>query len=82
MVTIDCPSTVMGDEMDTLDENWRKSKRSAQGDCVEVSYQPDNGTVLVRDTKADGKGPVLAFTRSEWTAFLGGVHDGEFNLPA
>ncbi|NMO51264.1 DUF397 domain-containing protein [Actinoplanes sp. TBRC 11911] len=68
--------------MDTLDDNWRKSTRSAQGDCVEVSYRSHDETILVRDTKAAGKGPVLAFTRSEWTAFLGGIHDGEFNLPA
>lgn len=68
--------------MDPLGAEWRKSMRSAQGNCVEVSYRTDQAAVLVRDTKADGKGPVLAFTRSEWTAFLAGVHNGEFNLPA
>jgi len=68
--------------MDPLGAEWRKSMRSAQGDCVEVSYRADEGTILVRDTKAEGNGPILAFTRSEWTAFLAGVHGGEFNLPA
>jgi hypothetical protein len=68
--------------MNPLGAEWRKSMRSAQDNCVEVSYQTDQATVLVRDTKADGKGPVLSFTRGEWTAFLAGVQDGEFNLPA
>lgn len=35
--------------------------------------------VLVRDSK-DRTGPVLAFTRDEWRAFLGGVRDGEFDI--
>jgi Domain of unknown function (DUF397) len=41
--------------------------------------QPDN-TVLVRDTKDDGEGPVLSFTPDEWLAFLDGASKGEFNL--
>ncbi|WP_305784726.1 DUF397 domain-containing protein [Symbioplanes lichenis] len=68
--------------MNPLGAEWRKSMRSAQGDCVEVSYQAEQAAVLVRDTKAAGEGPVLTFTRNEWAAFVGGVHDGEFNLPA
>ena len=68
--------------MNPLDAEWRKSTRSAQGDCVEVSYRADEGTILVRDTKAAGSGPILTFTRSEWVAFLGGVQDGEFSPPA
>jgi hypothetical protein len=67
--------------MDPLGAEWRKSMRSAQGDCVEVSYRADEGAILVRDTKAEGSGPILTFTRSEWSAFLAGVHDGEFNPP-
>ncbi|MFF5081358.1 DUF397 domain-containing protein [Actinoplanes sp. NPDC000266] len=61
---------------------WRTSTRSAGGNCVEVSYQADQEVILVRDTKAEGRGPVLTFTRSEWSAFVGGVNDGEFDLPA
>ncbi|MEV4398629.1 DUF397 domain-containing protein [Nonomuraea sp. NPDC049607] len=41
--------------------------------------RPDNG-VLVRDTKDQGEGPVLAFTRDEWLAFLDGAAKGEFDL--
>ncbi len=68
--------------MDPLGAKWRKSMRSAQGDCVEVSYRSDEGTILVRDTKADGNGPTRTFTRGEWSAFVAGVQDGEFNLPS
>ena len=57
--------------------NWRKSRRSGGGDnCVEVAFAPD-GTVGVRHSK-DPDGPILVFTPSEWDAFTGGVHDGEF----
>jgi hypothetical protein len=57
---------------------WRKSSRSgSNGQCTEVM---DTGTdVLVRDSK-NPTGPVLAFTRDEWGAFLDGVRAGEFNI--
>ena len=56
---------------------WRKSRRSgSQNACVEVADLPDGGAA-VRDSK-DPQGPVLTFTRTEWAAFLGGVHDGDF----
>jgi hypothetical protein len=58
---------------------WRKSTRSGGGDnCVEVATS-DDGTIGVRDSK-DRSGPVLAFTRAEWDAFVGGAKDGEFDL--
>jgi len=68
--------------MEPLNAEWRKSARSAQGNCVEVSYQGDQEAILVRDTKAAGEGPILSFTRAEWSAFLAGVQDGEFDLPS
>lgn len=46
---------------------WHKSTRSADTNCVEVAV--DARRVLVRDSKRPG-GPVLAFTRRDWTAFL------------
>jgi hypothetical protein len=59
---------------------WFKSSRSSgNGACVEVAFVDDG--VAVRDTK-NRDGGHLEFTRTEWTAFLGGVHDGEFDLPA
>jgi hypothetical protein len=57
---------------------WRKSNLSGDGGCVEVAYVAD--TIGVRDTKASGTGPILAFTEREWTAFLNGVRAGEFEL--
>ena len=57
---------------------WIKSSFSfANGDCVEVAGLPD-GQIGVRDSK-DTAGPVLAFTRAEWHAFLAGARDGEFD---
>ena len=56
--------------------NWRKSTYSGdQGACVELATVPN--LVAVRDSK-DPAGPVLAFTRREWTAFLDGLARGEF----
>jgi hypothetical protein len=58
---------------------WRKaSKSGSQGQCVEVASLPDGG-VKVRDSKDAGNGPVLTFTRAEWSAFLDGARKGEFD---
>ncbi|MFL6073578.1 MAG: DUF397 domain-containing protein [Mycobacteriales bacterium] len=59
---------------------WHKSSLSGdnQPSCVEVAF--DGDAVLVRDSK-DRDGPVLRFTPDEWVAFLGGVRNGEFQLP-
>jgi hypothetical protein len=57
--------------------NWRKSSRSGGGDnCVEVASLSDGAAV--RDSK-DPAGPILIFTLAEWSAFLDGVRDGEFD---
>jgi hypothetical protein len=62
---------------------WRKSTRSGpdgNSACVEVAFLDDNG-IVVRDSK-DREGPALSFSPTEWAAFIGGVKDGEFDLPA
>jgi hypothetical protein len=57
---------------------WRKSSRSnSEGNCVEFRHLSE--TVQIRDSK-DPCGPALAFTPAEWSAFVGGVKDGEFDL--
>jgi hypothetical protein len=61
---------------------WHKSTRSGGngGDCVEVAGNLP-GIVAIRDTK-DPDGATLVFTHAEWRAFLAGVRDGEFDVPA
>lgn len=64
---------------DFIGAAWRKSTRSgAYGDnCVEVAFVGD--AIAVRDSK-NPSGPALRFTRGEWTAFVAGARDGEFDL--
>jgi hypothetical protein len=56
---------------------FRTSSACGNGACVAVASL-DDGTVLVKDTKNDAH-PVLNFTRDEWTAFVTGVKQGEFD---
>jgi len=58
---------------------WRKSRRSGPqgGNCVEIAYLPD-GQVAIRNSR-DAAGPALVFTPGEWTAFVGGARDGDFD---
>lgn len=57
---------------------WRKSTLSTTNGCVEVAVSGDR--VAVRDSKQQGRGPVLEFTAVEWEAFIAGVRGGEFDL--
>lgn len=47
--------------------SWRKSSKSGDSNCVEVSMT--GMIVLVRDSKARG-GAVLEFTPSAWSDFI------------
>jgi uncharacterized protein DUF397 len=52
---------------------WRKSSYSGDGNsCVEVAAARDSVSpvVGVRDTKRNGRGPVLAFSADAWREFL------------
>lgn len=57
---------------------WRKSSKSGpiSDNCVEVADAGD--AVVVRHSK-HREGPVLAYTRDEFRAFVEGAKDGEFN---
>lgn len=59
--------------------NWIKSSFSDQngGECVEVATFAD-GSRAVRDSK-NPSGAKLNFTPGEWTAFVKGVRNGEFD---
>ncbi len=45
--------------------------------CVEVALESTN--IWVRDSK-HRSGPVLSFAPEEWSAFVKGVKNGEFDL--
>jgi hypothetical protein len=52
---------------------WRKSSYSGDGNsCVELASARDGvaPVVGVRDTTANGRGPVLQFRASAWQEFL------------
>jgi Domain of unknown function (DUF397) len=59
---------------------FKVSSFCSLGDCVEVGQLPD-GAVAVRDTKDRERGTPLVFTPEEWTAFVAGVKNGEFDIP-
>lgn len=59
-------------------EYWKKSTRSLDGDCVEISANRVDGGARIRDSK-DPEGPRLSFTQGEWRAFVDGVKAGEFD---
>lgn len=64
--------------MNTPDEvhQWRKSKRSSSGNCVEVKTGPQ--AVFLRDSK-NPEGAVLSFSRETFQDFLRGVRGREFD---
>lgn len=55
----------------------KSSYSNGQGECIEVADVPTGGAA-VRDSK-DTQGPVLRFTAGGWSAFVAGVHAGEFS---
>lgn len=64
--------------VDLSSATWRKSTYSNANGCVEVAFVDTQAAV--RDSK-DRTGPVLVFDSHEWDAFVGGVRDGQFELP-
>jgi len=64
--------------VDLSSATWRKSTYSNANGCVEVAFVDTQAAV--RDSK-DRTGPVLVFDSHEWEAFVGGVRDGQFELP-
>jgi hypothetical protein len=68
-----------GGRSDLSGATWRTSSHSqGENDCVETAFLPGGG-VAVRHSK-DPDGSVLHYTRREWSAFLKGAKDGEFDL--
>ena len=65
---------------DLTGARWIKSLFCSADGCVEVAHLP-GGQVALRDSKDVGKAAHV-FDRGEWSAFLAGVKNGEFDLPA
>ena len=61
---------------------WKTSTLSGPWSdaCVEVAGGVDLEEILVRDTKAGPDAPVQRYSRAEWSAFIGGVKAGEFDI--
>jgi hypothetical protein len=66
-------------EPDHLSLAWRKSSTSESGNSIEVAIGPE--AVYIRNSR-HRSGPMLEFQHNEWVAFLSGVHNREFDLPA
>ncbi|HTW00800.1 MAG TPA: DUF397 domain-containing protein [Streptosporangiaceae bacterium] len=56
---------------------WVRSRACSSDGCVEVARLADGGVAL-RDSKDAGKAAHV-FDREEWTAFITGVKNGEFD---
>ena len=61
---------------------FKSSSYSGGGECVEVGQAPDGGSVVAVRHSRLRNGPALTFTSAEWHAFVRGVKDGEFDVPA
>jgi hypothetical protein len=57
---------------------YATSRYCGGGTCVEAAPLPD-GAVALRDSKDRNKPPHI-FTTEEWTAFIAGVKDGDFDF--
>jgi hypothetical protein len=57
---------------------WRKSNRCDSAACVEVAFVV--GGVAMRDSKVTGGGAILRFTRDEWSSFVAGVREGDYDV--
>lgn len=64
-------------ESERSELTWLKAQRSTHnGQCVEIASAA--GKIAIRDSK-DPDGPVLVYTPAEFSAFLEGARNGEFD---
>lgn len=64
---------------DVSGATWITSRACNNSACVQVAHLAD-GLVALRDSK-DATKPAHVFDGEEWSAFLAGVKNGEFDLP-
>lgn len=55
---------------------WRVARDCDGGNCVRVA--PSAGMIVIGDTK-NPDGPVLSYTGAEWSAFVEGIRQGDFD---
>lgn len=58
---------------------YKISSMSGGGNCVEVTLSRPDDLVAVRHSQRRDEPPLL-FNRAEWTAFVAGVKNHEFDL--
>jgi hypothetical protein len=63
---------------DLSEMRWLRSRACSSDGCVEVAHLAD-GSVAIRDSK-DVRKAAHVFDREEWSAFITGVKNGEFDL--
>lgn len=57
--------------------HWRTSQFCDSSACVQVA--PASDEIALRDSK-NPDGPILRFSRDEWTAFVAGARAGDFDF--
>jgi hypothetical protein len=68
-----------GNCVEVASTDWHTSSHSdGNGDCVQIATA--EGTVGMRDSKQDGRGPVLEFDGTQWSKFIRATKNGEFDL--
>lgn len=64
-------------EAERKELSWLKAQSStSNGQCVEIASA--DGRIAMRDSK-DPHGPILVYTPTEFSAFLDGARNGEFD---
>ncbi len=63
----------------TCVEFSRSSFCGGEAACAETAHDHSTDEFLIRDSK-NPDSPVLRFTRDEWSAFIKGAKNGEFDV--
>ena len=63
---------------DLSSARWIRSRACSSDGCVEVAHLAD-GSIAIRDSKNVRKAAHV-FDREEWSAFVTGVKNGEFDV--
>jgi Domain of unknown function (DUF397) len=55
--------------------SWRVARQCNGGACIRVAADGDG--VVIGTSQPDG--PVISYSRAEWTAFVEGIRQGDFD---